>query len=185
MRAIAVLLLVKAMPSHALEGDWSWGGGAVMASIPTLGGGWGVGGPPHARYGRTDPLKLNAGFIYSYHFPAPIGPEPEEEGAERPTMDLHVMTPHIGIVYALDIIEVVPYLLLDASFYVADWPFFGENDRRWGAGMMFGVGFDYRRWKTFSLGAEAAYHAFFSDLSRYPVYLNINLHFSYHYDAPF
>jgi hypothetical protein len=150
----------------------------VVASIPTLQGAWGVGASAHARYGLSDTFNLNMGLLYTYHFPSAVGPEGE-------VRDLHVLIPHVGIVYAFDIIEVVPYFLLDATLYSAQWPFFGDNDRQLGLGLLAGFGLDYRRWKTFSFGGELAYHGFLSDLSRYPVYFNFNLHASYHYDVPF
>jgi hypothetical protein len=165
-------------PAAALEGDWSWGGGAMVAAIPTLGGAWGVGGTVHTRYGLTDTLNLNMGVLYAYHFASPVGPEGEVRA-------LQVTIPHVGLVYALDIIEVVPYVLLDLTVYTADWPFFGDNDRSVGVGALVGLGLDYRRWREWSVGVEVAYHGFLTDIIYYPVYLNINLHASYHYDAPF
>ena len=172
------------LPSHAsaLEGEWSFGAGGVFASFPTEEDGLlGVGATAYTRYGLLDQLSINLGVFYNYHPPVTVEVEGEEEGV---VVDLSVVAPHLGLVWALDIIEVVPYVLFDATIYFADATFFREDGRNMGFGMLFGLGMDYRRWKSFSIGCEVAYHAFFNDLTNYPVYINANLHFTYHYVEP-
>lgn len=182
LAALTVLLAgTLAAPglASAADNEWTVGGGIVGASIPTEQNGVvGVGAMLHVRYGIGDSFSLAAGALYSHHFPSPSTDDQDEDG-NRP---IDLLIPRLGVRYALDVLDLVPYLLLDATVYLANEAFFGEEGTNVGVGLMAGLGLEYRRWRDMSLGLELGYHAFLTDISDYPVYISLSFHVNWHSD---
>ncbi len=138
----------------------------------------GVGVTGFVRHGISEEVNLLLGVLYSYHLPAPANDTLEDDAPGA----IQVIIPHAGVTIALDIIDLVPYISLSGTVYLSDEAFF-EEDRSMGFGLMAGAGLDYRRWRDISLGVELGYHAFLSDMDKYPVYVTLAVHATWHSDV--
>src|SRR5690606_29879694 len=108
-----VLLVVESTNAHAVEGEWTVGGGAVLSSIPTEEVGIvGFGGTAFVRYKFTDSIGISLGGLYSYHLSRPAV-EPDED--DQPAIQVGI--PKLGFLYVLDVIDLVPYFLVEATAY--------------------------------------------------------------------
>jgi hypothetical protein len=164
---LAFMLMLS--PAHALEDEWSAGGGLVLASIPSQENGvMGVGGLAKLRYGLDDAFALGLSVLYSHHFAA-AGSEADPDGAGP----MEVIVPRLGLSYAIDILELVPWVELDLGCYFAGEQLLEEAD--WGFGASISLGLEYRRWRSTALGVQLGYHAFFQHLDQYPAYVHFAL----------
>ncbi len=169
--------LLLAPPALAIEDEWSIGAGPALASLPNHENGTiGLGASAFVRYAFTDALRGAVGLVVAHHLAAPA----MDDHPDAPAFTLFI--PRVGVVYAIDILDLIPYLTLDATAYFADAAFFPDADRTMAFGMAVGLGLDYRGWRAFSIGGEVAYHALLSDLAEYPAYLTFGLHATWHSD---
>jgi len=176
------LVLGTFLPGRAAaaEDEWTVGLAGVVATIPTRDdAGIGFGAAAHVRYGLTESLSLAAGALYSHHL-AVDDPDADDPGTSDP---IDLVMPRFGITYAIDVLEIIPYLAADVTMYIANDAFFGEDsDINLGPGLRIGFGLDYRPWRSWSLGGEVGYHAFLTDIEDYPAYIHFDFHASWHSD---
>lgn len=177
MVILALTIACAPGASFAVEDGWTFGGGLTLASIPTQStGAFGFGANVLVRYGLTESLSLKAGAMYSFH---PIT-EPLDGGEEGPA--LHLFVPQVGAMYALDIIDIIPYVTAGVTAYVGNPAFFPEGELGAGVGVTAGIGVDYRGWRELSIGGEVGYHAFLQELGTYPVFIHAHVYAVYHYE---
>ena len=168
------LVCIAPVDAAALEDEWSLGGGPLVASIPTEEGGVvGFGANAFVRYGLSESLALSLGCQYSYHLPPTV-----QDATEQPDA-LQVFFPKVGVFYAIDVIDLVPYFEIDATAYLGAEKFAADPV---GFGLAVAGGLEYRRWRELSFGLEIGYHALLSDIATCPIYTSLGIVAAWHSD---
>lgn len=140
--SLALAILVWVSPSHALERQFRLGVDATGATISTPSGSrMGLGGGAHLAYGVNDWLNLELALAATHH------------GSDGPT----VTSATGAALYALDVIEWVPYF----GVFAGGYHFFGDvSSTAFGAGLALGL--DYQFDPSFSIGAQLRLHEIFA-----------------------
>ena len=87
-----------------------------------------------------------------------------------------------AVLYNIDVATYVPFVTLGPTLYISSPALEDQEGRKVDAGARVGIGVDWRRYRTWSIGAEVDIHAFATDLGKYPVYLTSMLRVNYHLD---
>ena len=171
---IAILLAAAVFYFHpqkaeAIEGEWTAGGAPIFDIMPH----WnavGPGGELFARYAISDGFRLSADFQASAMLN--IGKQPQ------PTFGLYKI--RLGVLYALDILTFIPFAGIHLTGVFSELPLFEWN---YGSlGLDLDIGFEYRRWRTFSLGFQFSYHILFADIRRLPDFMTFGFFFAWNSD---
>ena len=170
----AVALLAAPSSAGAVGNELTLGLGPAWADLPTRGpeGQSGVGAGLYAEYRFNNFWGLTAGGFGSYQLSIPE----DELGGVR------IFSGWVGALYNLDVATYVPFATLAVTAYRADPALEDDEGNPVDAGVKFGLGVDYRRWRHWSFGLEADLHAFLTDPSNYPVYFTTMLRLNYHYE---
>jgi hypothetical protein len=138
--AVGLLAVSGTAPAFAIEDEWTVGGGATLASIPTEEAGiMGFGASVLCRYAVTDTLAISLSGQYSVHVPTPSA---TQDPATEPGW-AHIGVPRLGLRYAIDIIDIVPYLALDGAAYFGDTSAFAGEGWSSAFGVVGGAGLEY------------------------------------------
>ncbi len=156
---------------HAIEDELTVGASPVYSNLPTEGEGQsGLGGAFYLEYQLSDFWGLSAGVADAYH----------RSDSKHELPGRNVVSAWIGARYNLDIATYVPFASLSVTGYNASVALRDEEDNVASAGIKFGLGMDYRKWRSFSVGVETNLHAYSSDLQNYPVYVTTLIRLNYH-----
>ncbi len=160
--------------AQAVEGELTLGMGPTWNQLPTQGsdGQTGYGGQAWAEYRFDHFWGVTFGGGYDIQLSIP-----EDELAGQ-----HIGQAWAGVIYNLDVATYVPFATFSAASYFAQPALTDPEGTAVNFGARIGVGVDWRRYRHWSIGAEADIHAFFTDLAQYPVYLNVALRLNYHTD---
>ncbi len=169
--AASALLLIP-LDALAIEGELTLGLGPAYADLPTLGeeGQSGFGGAIFAQVQLDTFWAITAGSTLSYHL--------SDKKAELPGQ--RITSLWAGAIYNLDVFTYVPFFSLALTGYLADPDLKDPDGQSADAGAKIGFGVDWRRYRTWSLGAEVNVHAFITDLETYPVFLTTLIRLNYH-----
>ena len=165
---IGAALVLTALPARAEQRELQLGlqpvyGLTYIDERQPSGGGAGM----HLSYGITDAVtvQLSGG--------ATVHPLSELKDRMLPAGTLLTWQAGLSLVYALDIVRVVPFFEAGVGVLGVQVSTAKKVDNLLNLGVSLGLGADYlinRRW---AVGVQVRYHAFLTDLSRLPLYLTV------------
>ncbi|MEO1268703.1 MAG: outer membrane beta-barrel protein [Myxococcota bacterium] len=160
-------------PAQAVEHELTLGLGPTYTDLPTRGseGQQGIGAGLYGEYRFNNFWGLTFGGMGSYQLSV----------AEDDLGGIRILSGWAGVIYNLDVATYVPFATLSLTAYNADPALEDDEGNPVDAGVKFGLGVDYRRYRRWSFGVEANLHAFLTDPSNYPVYFTTLLRINYHY----
>jgi hypothetical protein len=174
--AVLIVLALAALPavSHAVEGELTLGLGPGFTDLPTHGpdGQPGFGGGLYAEYRFNLWWGMTGGAYHGYQL--------SDRANELPGQS--ITSAWVGVLYNIDVATYVPFVTLGPTLYISSPALEDQEGRKVDAGARVGIGVDWRRYRTWSIGAEVDIHAFATDLGKYPVYLTSMLRVNYHLD---
>ena len=127
----------------------------------------GGGGNLQLSYGITDAvgLQLNGGLT--------AHPLDEDKDNMLPGGLLLTWNASLGVVYALDIVRIVPYFEASIGVLGVTTRTAAGVTTSLNAGAEIGLGGDYMLNRRWAVGVALRYHAFLTDLGRIPLYLTV------------
>lgn len=139
----------------------------------------GGGGSLHLAYGITDAVGVQLLAGATGHPLSPIEPEDPSAKAD-PGGQLVSWHASAGIVYALDVVRIVPFFEANIGvlgLYRSTNPSGNQKsptiEHALNVGASLGLGADYLITRRWSVGVAIRYHAFLTDLARIPIYLTV------------
>lgn len=139
----------------------------------------GGGGSLHLAYGITDAVGVQLLAGATGHPLSPIEPEDPSAKAD-PGGQLVSWHASAGIVYALDVVRIVPFFEANIGvlgLYRSTNPSGNQKsptiEHALNVGAALGLGADYLITRRWSVGVAIRYHAFLTDLARIPIYLTV------------
>ena len=127
----------------------------------------GGGGGAFVSFGLTDAVAVQLSGGVTVH--------PLEENKDKMQLGGRLVTyaASAGIVYALDIVRIVPFFSASIGLLGTTQPTAMGDKTALNLGVGIGLGADYMLNRRWALGAEVRYHAFLTDLGRLPLYLTV------------
>lgn len=127
----------------------------------------GGGGNLQLSYGITDAVGIQLHGGLTDH---PLAEDKEEMLAAGTLLTWHAS---LGIVYALDIVRIVPFFEASIGLLGVTTMVNGAAKTSLNAGAELGLGADYMLNRRWAVGVAVRYHAFLTDLGRIPLYLTV------------
>ncbi len=162
--------LMAEQKAYALDGEYTFGGG-VNTDFSVSSDIYGVGGWFFFQYCIQEGFHINTSISAGAGF--------DTHAQEVQVFDIYAL--RAGGVYALDILEWVPYVGLNGVFYATsreDYFSLGQV----AVGVDLSIGLDYRRWLDASIGFEFSYHLVFTDRKTLPDFFGIALYYAWQSD---
>jgi len=139
----------------------------------------GGGASLHVAYGITDAVGVQLLAGATAHPLSPIEPEDASMKGD-PGGDLASWHASAGVVYALDVVRIVPFFEANIGvlgLYRSSNPSGNQKaptiEHALNVGASLGLGADYLITRRISVGVALRYHAFLTDLARIPIYLTV------------
>ena len=178
VRALLVGFALSALPSGAARAEQreltvglqpAYGLTYVDQRTPSGGGGF-----AHLAYGITDAVGIQLTGGLTAH---PLGAALDDNMMPLPTGSLLTWSATAGIVYALDIVRIVPFFEAGLGVLGTITRTDSGVSQSIGASAALGLGADYLLTRRVAIGVVMRYHAFLSDLGRIPIYLTVGPRF--------
>ncbi len=127
----------------------------------------GGGGNLQLSYGITDAVAVQLHGGLTAH--------PVEEDMDKKLPAGLLLTWHasVGVMYALDIVRIVPYFEASLGLLGVTTRTTAGSGTTLNAGAELGLGADYMLNRRWAVGVALRYHAFLTDLGRIPLYLTV------------